>query len=188
MALPSTVRAGDTLTWIEPPGVDAGGDVADSASWTLTTYFRKGAAADTATGTARTDGGWDLELTATETGALAAGRWDWQSLAVNGSESITLRSGSITVLQSLAYTGTPATFDGRSQAETDLEAVQVAIRTIVSGGVSQYSIGSRQATKIDLGKLMQREAQLKAIVAREKAAARVAAGRGDPRNLFVRFN
>jgi hypothetical protein len=188
MALPSTVRAGDTLQWIEPPGVDAGGDVADSASWTLTVYFRKGAAADTATGTARTDGGWDLELTATETGALAAGRWDWQSLAVNGSESITLRSGSITVLQSLAYTGTPATFDGRSQAETDLEQVQAAIRALMVRGAQQYSIGSRSFTALQLPQLIQRESQLKAIVAREKAAARVAAGLGDPRNLFVRFN
>lgn len=34
---------------------------------------------------------------------------------------------------------------------------------------------------------MEREAQLKAIVAREKAAEKVAAGLGDPRNLFVRF-
>lgn len=188
MALPATIRAGDTLTWIELPGVDSAGDEVDSTSWTLTVYFRKGAAADTATGVARADGGWDLELTAAETGALAAGRWDWQALATSGSDAVTLRSGSITVLQSLAYSGTPATFDGRSQAEIDLEAVQVAIRTIVAGGVTQYSIGTRQATKIDLGTLMQREAQLKAEVAREKAAARVAAGLGDPRNLFVRFS
>ena len=35
---------------------------------------------------------------------------------------------------------------------------------------------------------MQREAQLKAIVAREKAAEKVAAGLGNPGNLFVRFS
>jgi hypothetical protein len=34
---------------------------------------------------------------------------------------------------------------------------------------------------------MQRESQLKAIVAREKAAEKVAAGLGDPRSLYVRF-
>ena len=46
---------------------------------------------------------------------------------------------------------------------------------------------SRSFTSNDLGQLMEREAQLKAIVARERAAEKVAAGLGDPRSLFVRF-
>lgn len=175
------------MEWVELPGVDSIGDVVDSAAWSLVVYLRKGTAGATATGTARDDGGWDLALSATQTGALAAGRWDWQALATNGAAKATLRTGSILVEQSLAYTGTPGTFDGRSQAEQDLEAVQLAIRTIVSGGVTQYSIGTRAATKLDLGRLMERESKLKAIVAREKAAARLAAGLGDPRNLLIRF-
>jgi hypothetical protein len=40
---------------------------------------------------------------------------------------------------------------------------------------------------MDVGKLMERESHLKGVVAREKAADRIAAGLGDPRNLFVRF-
>jgi hypothetical protein len=35
---------------------------------------------------------------------------------------------------------------------------------------------------------MQREAQLKAVVARERAAEKIAAGLGNPGNLFVRFS
>jgi len=35
--------------------------------------------------------------------------------------------------------------------------------------------------------LMEREAQLKAIVARERAAEKVAAGLGNPHSLYVRF-
>ena len=54
-------------------------------------------------------------------------------------------------------------------------------------GAKQYTIGNRSFTAIDLAQLMEREAQLKAIVARERAAEKVAAGLGDPRNLFVRF-
>ena len=41
-------------------------------------------------------------------------------------------AGSFQALRSLSYTGTPGAFDGRSQAEQDLEAVQAAIRAIVS--------------------------------------------------------
>ena len=53
--------------------------------------------------------------------------------------------------------------------------------------MKQYSIGNRSYTSNDLGLLMQREAQLKAIVARERAAEKIAQGLGDPRNVFVRF-
>jgi hypothetical protein len=187
MGLPATIRAGDTLEWVELPGVDSMGDAVDSTSWTLAVYFRKGTAGATATGAARADGGWDLTLTATQTGALAVGRWDWQALATNGSAKATLRTGSLTVEASLAYSGTPASFDGRSQAEQDLEAVQAAIRALVVRGAQQYSIGSRSYTAMDVGKLMERESHLKGVVAREKAADRIAAGLGDPRNLFVRF-
>ena len=91
------------------------------------------------------------------------------------------------MLASLAYTGTPATFDGRSEAEVELAEVRAAIRGLITGGVAQYTIGTRTATKLDLPKLMERESNLKAIVARERAAARLAAGLGDPRNLLVRF-
>jgi hypothetical protein len=34
----------------------------------------------------------------------------------------------------LNYTGTPGAFDGRSQAQMDLDAVQAAIRTLIAGG------------------------------------------------------
>jgi len=66
--------------------------------------------------------------------------------------------------------------------------VQAAIRAIVAKGSKSYTIGNRSYTSQDLAVLMQREAQLKAIVARERAAEKVAAGLGDPRNLFVRFS
>jgi hypothetical protein len=182
MSLPQQIRAGDSLEWIEAPALTV-----SSSLWTLTAYLRSGAAGITVEGVARADGGWDMILTATQTAAMAAGTWSYQAVAANGAARTTLDSRTTEVLASLAYSGSPAAFDGRSQAEQDLAAVQAAIRTIVSGGVSQYTIGNRQATKLDLGKLMERESQLKGVVARERAAARLAAGRADGRDLFVRF-
>ena len=91
------------------------------------------------------------------------------------------------MLKALSYTGSPGALDGRTQAETDLTAVQTAIRAIVAGGAKQYSIGNRAFTKLDLSELMERESRLKAEVKREQKAQLIANGLGNPHNLFVRF-
>jgi hypothetical protein len=189
MTVPATIRAGTTVGWVEPPAVDLDGNAATSASWTLISYLRTNTASEgaTVTGTARADGGWDMAITATTSSAFDAGTWYWETRATSGSTVLTVGSGTTQVLPGLNYTGTPGAFNGQSQAEQDLVAVQAAIRAIVSKGAKQYSIGSRSFTTTDLGELMKREAQLKAIVARERVAEKVAAGLGDPRSLFVRF-
>lgn len=189
MAPPASLRAGDTTTWIEPSTTDQFGNALTSASWTLTTFLRFNASAEavTVTGVARSDGGWDNTITATASGGMEAGTWYWQTTATSGSTVLTIGAGSLTVQPSLAYTGTAAAFDGRSQAEQDLEAVQATIRGIIASKSKYYQIGSRQYTALDLPALMQRESQLKAIVSRERAAEKVAAGLGNPGNLFVRF-
>jgi len=177
------------VQWIEPAATDPAGEPATSASWTLQISFRTNTAGEGATvnGSARSDGGWDVAISAATTTSWDAGTWYWQTKITSGSDVVIVGSGTTTVLASLDYTGAPTAFDGRSQVEKDLEAVQAAIRAIISKGAKQYSIGSRSYTSQDLGQLMQREAQLKAIVARERAAEKAAQGLGDPMNMFVRF-
>lgn len=190
VAIPGEIRAGDTVSWVEPATVDLAGDPLTSAVWTLTSYFRTNTAAEAVTvvGVARSDGGWDNTIATATSAGMDAGQWFWQTVASDGTSKLTLGTGSLQVLASLAYTGTAAAFDGRSQAVKDLEAVQTAIRSIISKQTKYYQIGSRQYTALDLPALMQREAQLKAIVAREQAAEKIAAGLGNPQNLFVRFS
>ena len=189
MTVPATIRAGTTVQWVEPPTVDLDGNAATSASWTLISYLRTNTASEGAavTGAARADGGWDMAITATTSSAFDAGTWYWETRATSGATVLTVDSGTTQVLPGLNYTGTPGAFNGQSQAEQDLAAVQAAIRSIVSKGAKSYTIGSRKFDAADLGQLMEREAQLKAIVARERAAEKVAAGLGDPRSLFVRL-
>jgi len=189
VTVPASITAGSTVQWIEPIATDPAGDPATSASWTLQIAFRTNAAGEGATvnGSARSDGGWDVALTAALTTGWASGTWYWQRKITSGTDVFITGSGTTTVQASLDYTGDPAAFDGRSQAEQDLDAVKAAIRAIISKGARQYSIGSRSYTANDLGLLMQREAQLKAIVARERAAEKIAQGLGDPQNMFVRF-
>lgn len=189
MAPPALLRAGDTITWIEPASTDQAGNAATSGTWSAVTYLRFNASGEgvTISGSARTDGGWDFSISASTSGGMDAGTWYWQTQISSGSTTLTIGAGTLTVEPSLAYTGSAAAFDGRSQAEQDLEAVQAAIRALISKGARQYSIGSRQFTSLDIPALMQREAQLKAVVARERAAEKLAAGLGHPGRVFVRF-
>ena len=190
MTVPATIRAGTTVQWVEPPTVDLDGNAATSASWTLISYLRTNTASEGAavTGAARADGGWDMAITATTSSAFDAGTWYWETRVTSGATVLTVDSGTTQVLPGLNYTGTPGAFNGQSQAEQDLVAVQAAIRTFISGGaVKQYSIGGRSLTKYELSDLLALESQLKAQVKREQAAQLQANGLGNPHNLFVRF-
>lgn len=189
MNIPAQIRAGDTVTWRDEAARDNLGNAIDSSSWTLTYYLRTNTASEGATvvGTAYSSG-WTFTISATTSGGFDAGQWYWQALATAGSEKLTLGAGQLEVLAGLNYTGTPGAFDGRSQAEKDLDAVQAAMRAIISGGaVAEYSIGSRRLKKMEMADLIQLEAKLKAEVKREQAATMVANGLGSPHNLFVRF-
>ena len=190
MNIPSLLTAGDTVAWTDVSTSDTLGNPVTSVSWTLVYYLRTNTASEgaTVTGVARPDGGWDFTITAATSAGFDAGQWYWQALATSGSDKLTLGAGTFQVKASLVYSGTPGAFDGRTQAEKDLEAVQGAMRALVSGGaVQQYSIGSRAITKMRLAELMELESKLKAEVARERAAEKVAAGLGNPSTMFVRF-
>lgn len=190
MKIPPTIQAGDTVSWVDASSTDTLGNALTSANWVLTYYLRFNAASEAATvvGSSRSDGGWDFTISAATSAGFDAGTWYWQALATSGSDKFTLGAGSLQVKASLSYTGTAGAFDGRTQAEKDLDAVQTAIRSIISGGgVQQYSIGSRSITKMRLSELMELESKLKAEVNRERAAEKVAAGLGNPGTMFVRF-
>ena len=189
MNIPSTFRAGDTVKWRDDASVDAFGNTISSGTWTLTYYLRTNTASEGATvvGTAYGQG-WEVTLAAGTTTGFDAGQWYWQAIATAGSEKITLGTGQLEVLPALQYAGSPGAFDGRSQAQQDLDAVQAAIRAMVAGGaVAEYQIGSRRLKKLPIAELLQLEAKLKAEVKREQAADLAANGLGHPHSLFVRF-
>ena len=189
MNIPATIRAGDTVKWRDEPSVDAFGNTVSSGTWTLTYYLRTNTASEGATSVGTAYGqGWEFTIAAGTSSGFDAGQWYWQALATSGGSKVTLGSGQLTVLASLSYAGTPGAVDGRSQAQKDLDAVQAAIRAIVSGGVAkEYTIGNRNLKKYDMADLLQLEAKLKAEVKREQMAELIANGLGNPHNLFVRF-
>jgi hypothetical protein len=188
--IPAQIRAGDTVKWRDVAGRDnLGNPVSSADGWTLYYYLRTNTASEGATVTGTAYGtGWEFSIAQATTAAFDAGQWYWQAEARKSGEHITLGAGQLEVLAALSYAGSPAAFDGRTQAQKDLDAVQAAIRTMISGGaVAEYTIGNRRLKKMEMADLLMLEGKLKAEVKREQAASLAANGLGNPHNLFVRF-
>jgi hypothetical protein len=184
MSSPLELYQGDRIRWIEaaPEGTQA-----------LTLWLRGAAAgAGVQASATNTDDGWQVELSSQTTTAMAAGGWTLQVVATVDGAARTVRRGSLTVRRSLAFQGQAGAFDDRSQAERDLTAADEAIRALVAGA-QEYQIGGlgsggRKVRRADLAELIKYRDGLKAEVMREKRAEMIAAGLGDPRKVYVRFN
>lgn len=190
MNIPAQIRAGDTVKWREVAARDnLGNPISSSDGWGLYYYLRTNTASEGATVTGTAYGtGWEFTIAQATSAAFDAGTWFWQAEARNSGVHVTLGAGQLEVLPGLSYTGTPGAFDGRSQSQKDLDAVQAAIRAMISGGaVAEYTIGNRRLKKLEMADLLALESNLKASVKREQAAQLQANGLGNPHNLFVRF-
>ena len=184
MNVPAIIYAGDTVKWNEP----ATADYSSAAGWTATFALRHATGNDALniTGVSDGAGGWNFTITAAQTAALHAnGHW-WQLTVSKAGERFTLGTGHLTVQANIPASGN--TYDGRSQAQIDLDAVRAAMRAIVTGGATQeYSIGNRSLKKMAMADLIALETKLKADVAREARADRLAKGMSSGRSVFVRF-
>ena len=189
MNIPSQIEAGDTVQWRDDAGVDNLGNAVSSATYTLTYYLRTNNTHEGATVVGTAYGtGWEFTIAAGTSAAFDAGDWYFQAIATKTGSTITLGTGQLQVKTTLSYTGQPAAFDGRTQTEKDLDAIQAAIRSLLNNGiVKEYTIGNRSLKKYDLPDLLALETKYKAELKREQKAQLIANGLGNPFNLFVRF-
>ena len=191
MNIPKSLRAGSTWTWREDSLVDPYGDAIQSTdSWALTYYIRSNIAGNQGiTVVGSTYGtGWQFDVAASSTD-LTAGDYFWQAVASKGALKYDVGSGSLQVLIDLVYTGQANKIQAKSQVEQDLDAVEAAIRTLLSDGVvKEYSIGGRSLKKYDLADLTALRSQLKYQLNLEKKAELIRNGQGNPHQMLVRFN
>ncbi len=193
MAIPPSITSGVDAVWVDAETVDVFGDAVTSSTHSLVYYFRLNTNSQGLTATSVAyNSGWKTTLTSAATTAVdPSPNWFFQAILTKTSDSTVQEysRGQIEIQPSLAYTGTPGAFDGRTQAQQDLDAVKAAVRSIVAGGaVSEYKIGTRNLKRYDLSELLELESRLKSIVAKENKAKLIASGLGDPHNLYVRFN
>ena len=131
--------------------------------------------------------GWEFSISATDSSAFDAGEWTWEAITSKGAEKFRAGAGALTVFQSQTFTGTPAALDDRTTAEKRLAEVEEAFPALSIGKVSEYSVGNRSFKYHDLDQLRVYLIDLRAQVAREKTAEKIANGLGNPRNFAVRF-
>lgn len=185
MKIPAELTAGVSATWLDDPLTDnEGREISPAEGWALS-YAIRGATQLTVA--ASTEGNqWRSSVSTTETGALVAGTYYWQAFVSKDAERLMIGAGQIKVLADLDAISD--VYDGRSQAEKDLDSVRAAIRAILSGGaVSEYTIGGRSLRKYALADLIMLEEKLKRDVAQEKRAEKIRNGLGDPSSVYVRF-
>lgn len=182
--IPSTIVAGDSVTWRDEAAADSLGSAITSATHTLT-YAIRGAQNLTLTGTAYLTG-WQTSATAAQTIALTGTTYYWQAYATAGVDRITLGSGRLTVNKNLSTQTAGA--DLRSQTQIDLDSVEAAIRAMISNqAVQEYTIAGRSIKKMALADLIMLRDQLRYQLVQERKRELIANGQGDPHSLFVRF-
>lgn len=195
MRVPTKIAAGDSPSWHDDPLMLPDQTPATPLTHALSFSFRGPIAGAKVDVNAVIDGGgWKTTLMAAQTSAwsqsMAVVIWFWQAYmtAIAGAARTLVSEGQVRVAPNLnALTGTAA-FDGRSQTEQDLAAIQAAIRTRIGGGLVQdYSIGNRNLRREPMTALLELESRYKRLVAREHAQAAIKNGLGNPGKTFVRF-
>lgn len=184
MTIPALIYAGDTVKWNQP-GTDL---YTSTASWVATFVLRHQTGNDslTLTGAADGSGGWNFTITAVQSAALHPETHWWQSVVTKASERYTLATGSIIVAANMPASG--ATYDGRTQAQQDLDALRAEMRARISGGsVMEYSIGNRSLKKMPMPDLIALETKLKADVTTENRRRRIAEGLDSGSAVYIRF-
>lgn len=181
MNIPSFFYAGDTIKWSEDPI-----DGKPSSTWTMVYAIKhaSGNDATTVTGVANDSGGWDFTISATASASLHVTKHWWQVYISHSSERYTQGQGTLQVLANIPGDG--ANYDGRSQIEIDLDAVEAEIRARATGGATiEYSIGNRSLKKESISRLLELRSALRTDLAREKQAKRLSEGVG--RSIGIRF-
>lgn len=173
-AIPESLRAGDTWKWATSHSDYPSGD-----GWELATAFR-GADSLDVDGVAG-GGGWISTGAAADTADLTAGRYSWVSRVTKDGETFTIGSGTLDVLPDLTAAADP--FDGRSHAEKQLDAAEVALLALVGKQHASVSFGDQSYTLQDVEKLKRVRDQLREQVASEKRKAN--GGKG--RRILVEF-
>lgn len=166
--VPNPITLGETLEWEK----DFNDFPADE--WTVTYYFRGAGTGIDVAGTA--DGTTHVfTVAATTTANMAAGRYDYQAVAVNGTEKHIVDEGLVTVRPSLAALTTGTTYDGRSTAKKILDAIDALMqgkaaldqqKYLIATGVPGFT-SQREAERIQPTELLELRKYYAALVVAE---------------------
>lgn len=147
--------------------------------WVLTLYLRGPSSADVVM-----DGLTSAFVAApSATKTWKPGRYFWAIRAASDDDVRELQKGELTVLPDIAAAS--GSFDGRSQAERTLDAVNAVIEGRASMDQERYRINNRELYRTPIGDLLKLQTHYRRIVASEKKKASGSTYWG--RRIEVRF-
>lgn len=178
---PAAVTAGDTLIWSKTIP-----DYPASAGWSLA-YVLVNAAGKIDINASASGDDYLVNISAATSAAYAAGEYAWQATVSKSGERHTVGTGRLSIAPNIAAL---VNYDARSNARKALEALESAYVAYLSNGqghVAEYEIAGRRMKFRNAAEIWQQIEKLKREVAKEDAAARLAAGLGARRRVLVRF-
>lgn len=125
------------------------------------------------------------QVEAVTTATWAAGQYSWFAEISKALDKFIVDSGVLTLKPNpRTITG----YDGRSPARKALDAIDAGLATFgANAHIQEYTIANRHMRFSTQAELIAMRSQLKDEVWREEAAAKMAAGMPNPRNIHVRF-
>jgi hypothetical protein len=180
---PTEITPGETARWSK-----ALADYSPADGWALVYYFRN--ASGTGFDATATADGASWKVSADVPANVSAGRIDWEAWVSKGDEERRADGGMMTVRPSLKALAADAAFDGRTQAEKDLDAVRAALVPATSAGVQSYEIGgvgtNRRISYFEKSELLALETRLAQRVNAERRAAARRQGAPYFKNIYQR--
>lgn len=177
---PASVVAGDSITWQRSlpdyPAIEG---------WVLSYRLINAAGKiDIAAGSLGADHLVDVD--AATSAAWVAGTYTWQAAVTKGAQRVTVGNGTVVVKPDLAAQA--AGFDTRSSAKKTLDLLDAAMAAHGSQAWTQeYEIAGRRMKYRSPGEFLAFRDKVKAEVAREDAADRIAQGLAPRTKVYVRF-
>lgn len=175
------ITAGDSLNFVtQLPDYPA------SDGWVLTyTLVPRSAGASRILLSSQAEGDdHRLQASSITTAGWVAGQYSWVASVARGSERYTLAQGAVEVLPDPA---SASVLDTRSQARVALDNINAYLANASNLTAAKYSIAGRSLDRHPMSELLRLKSHFQVEVAREDAAARVAAGLPDNRRVYVRF-
>jgi hypothetical protein len=184
MNIPSTVHAGDTISWNE--------SLADypASSYNLAFDLRSYDCPPITITASANGNDHAISCNAATTKGWKAGIYAWQAYAYTGSPpdfttKVTLQRGTIEIRPDL--TGFSATGDPRSHVKKVLDALEAVIEGKATSDQLSYSIAGRSISKMSPTEILQWRDLYKTEYQREMDAEKISQGIESPRRIGVRF-
>jgi hypothetical protein len=182
----SKLIAGDSLDFTTSVA-----DYPATAGWTLKyrlipRFTSPVQAPITLTATTYETSSYRVEAGPSETDGWAPGVYSWASWVEKVGSRVTIEQGGELTVAPDPGAATQGT-DVRSSAQQALDAVTAMLSGKASSGVAAYRIAGRELRSYELTELIKLQSSLRADVQRERRAASIAAGLGNPSRFGVRL-